>query len=131
MSPEEQERLEQRYLAEDDTFEALRAAEETLIQDYWQGRLSAEERQRFEAHYLASPVRRDRAVLVRDLAAYAARKKASRSAWGRSPAWVRAAVWAVAALGVSVVTLHEWGPAPGGGGAPGTLGSPGPVPPGQ
>jgi len=127
MSPEEQERLEQRYLAEDDTFEAIRAAEEALIQDYWQGRLSAEERQRFETHYLASPVRRDRAMLVRDLAAYAARKAEPRRAWNRSPAWLRAAVWAVAALGVSVVTLHEWGPGPGGTG-PRT--SPAPVTPG-
>src|SRR5262245_21171274 len=139
MSAEEQDRLEQRYLAEDEMYESLRAAEETLIQDYWQGQLSVPERERFEARYLASPVRRERAALVKNLMAYASRKpertrsSGRASVWARSPAWVRAAVWALAALGVSMVTLHDWSPnpEPTGAGQGSATRSPAPVSPGQ
>jgi hypothetical protein len=59
--------LEQQLLTDDETFEQLREVESDLVEDYVRGRLTPGDRQRFEQHYLASPVHRRRLVVARNL----------------------------------------------------------------
>ena len=115
-SDEEQTLLEQGYLADEDLFARLRAVESELIEDYWRDRLASAARQRFEAHYLSSPVRRERAAFVKSLIDYASRSGAAdmrphsvaEAAPGRAApaAWARAAVWAILIVGGSL--LAAW-----------------------
>src|ERR1039457_7505586 len=44
-----------RYFLDDRLFESVRSIEEQLIHDYLRGELPADQRRRFEAHYLQSP----------------------------------------------------------------------------
>ncbi len=57
---EERASLEQEYFRDDGQFEYLRAMEDELIDRYLRGELSAREHRRFETHFLASPLRRER-----------------------------------------------------------------------
>jgi hypothetical protein len=59
-SEQEQRQLEERYFADDESFEELLIREEELIDDYLRGALSSQKRERFEQSYLASPERRRR-----------------------------------------------------------------------
>lgn len=52
--------LEQQYFLDDDQFEYLHAIEDELIDRYLRGDLSARDNRRFESHFLASPLRRER-----------------------------------------------------------------------
>src|SRR5262249_6202613 len=54
---EEQTRLEERLLTDDDFFERLNLAEDELVDDYLAGSLDAENRQRFDKQFLAAPER--------------------------------------------------------------------------
>ena len=56
----EEASLEQEYFRDDGQFEHLRAMEDELIDRYLRGELSAREHRRFETHFLASPLRRER-----------------------------------------------------------------------
>ena len=56
----EEASLEQEYFRDDGQFEYLRAVEDELIDRFLQGELSAREHRRFETHFLASPLRRER-----------------------------------------------------------------------
>ncbi len=55
LSPEAEQRLEDRYFADDDLFEQLLAVKEELFDAYARGELSEAERERFEQHLLQSP----------------------------------------------------------------------------
>ena len=59
--------LEDRYVADPAMLEDVRAAEDALIEAFLEGDLRPAERERFEAHYLASPVHRDRVAIARAL----------------------------------------------------------------
>jgi hypothetical protein len=59
--------LEEQLLADDERFERAREIENRLVDDYVRGRLSSEDRERFERHYLASPVHRRRVAFARNL----------------------------------------------------------------
>jgi hypothetical protein len=59
--------LEDRYLADPAVVDDVVAAEEALIEAFLDGRLGGADRHRFETHYLASPVHRDRVAIVRAL----------------------------------------------------------------
>jgi hypothetical protein len=59
--------LEDRYVADPAVLEDVRAAEDALIEAFLDGRLSPAERLRFEAHYLASPIHRDRVAIAQAL----------------------------------------------------------------
>jgi hypothetical protein len=63
------ETLEWDYFAREDLFDRMRAAESDLVDDYVAGRLSRPERDRFERHYLATPVHRQRLVVASELRA--------------------------------------------------------------
>ena len=124
---DEQAAIERRYLEDEDLFVRLRAVETELIEDYWHGRLAADARRRFEAHYLSAPVRRERAAFVKSLMDYASRSETP--ATGPHPAdaaprrdapaalWARAAVWASLVVVVGGSLLAIWqsrsGPRPG------------------
>ena len=55
LSEEEQEKIEERLMVEDDFFEELEISKEELIEQYCAGELSQNEHQWFERHYLATP----------------------------------------------------------------------------
>ena len=59
--------LEQQYFTDGDAFERVWAAENELVDDYVARRLAAEDRARFERHYLASPPHRERVATARAL----------------------------------------------------------------
>jgi CHAT domain-containing protein/lipoprotein NlpI len=59
--PENESRqIEERYFADTDLYDQLRAAERDLIDRYARGELSGADRQRFEDRFLKAPGRRDR-----------------------------------------------------------------------
>ncbi|HKP13441.1 MAG TPA: hypothetical protein VJZ91_15075 [Blastocatellia bacterium] len=60
LSTAEQEKLEARYFLDDALFERLLATEDDLIDRYARGRMSDQERERCERHFLKSPARRKR-----------------------------------------------------------------------
>jgi anti-sigma factor RsiW len=66
---DEQASVEQRVFAGDDTHEELLAVEEDLIDAYVGGELSAEDRARFESHFLSSERRVQKVATARALAA--------------------------------------------------------------
>lgn len=66
-SPEEQAEIEEHFIGSQEGYERLRMVESELIDDYWGRRLPAQLRERFETHYLASPVRRERAAVARQV----------------------------------------------------------------
>jgi len=71
--------FEEALFRDDQTLEQGEAAEEALIEDYLGGRLSGEDRARFEQHYLAAPRHRIRVETVRRLIAAAPRQPRWRS----------------------------------------------------
>lgn len=89
------ETLEREYFAGGPALEIVVEAEETLIDDFLAGRLSGDERRRFESHYLARPANRRRVAVTRALRD---RARPRRSAWS-TPLLSLAAVLAVAVLG--------------------------------
>lgn len=63
----EQEALEEKFMAEDDLFAALNAAEEDLLEEYARGELSLPEKERLERGLLLVPRNRERAQLLRTM----------------------------------------------------------------
>lgn len=60
LPPDRLEEIEQRILTDDDFHEEVEIAEEELLDSYAQGKLVGQERQLFEAYFLASPLRQER-----------------------------------------------------------------------
>jgi hypothetical protein len=109
------ESFEAKYLADDDLFENLIAAENDLIDSFVRGALSSAEQAQFRTHFLNTPERRERVAFARSLMDYASSKlastpertpqetapRAARSSFFHSPRWaIAAAILLVAALGV-------------------------------
>jgi len=65
LSAEQQEELEEHYLAEADLHTELQATADDLIHAYLVGSLSDEERAHLETHFLASPRQRQRVEVMR------------------------------------------------------------------
>jgi len=104
----DRDRLEEQYFVDDDLFGELLDAEEQLINDYVNGRLSAAVRERFERHFLTQPDRRRRVDLDRALCrpGAGARPEARPEPWWqsvlafwRTPRLVAAAALLAIALG--------------------------------
>jgi hypothetical protein len=68
-SPTEREQIEAEYFGDEEAFEQMLTAEDDLIDAYAHGELSAEERKRFEKHFLSSSRGQDRARFARAFAA--------------------------------------------------------------
>jgi hypothetical protein len=59
--------LEEELFSDDEKFERMWEIENRLVDGYVRGRLSSEDRRRFESHYLASPVHRQRLAVAQHL----------------------------------------------------------------
>src|SRR5262245_54681138 len=68
-SPEEEAQIDERLFVEGGFHEELLATGDDLIRAYLVGRLPAEDRARFEQHFLASPRGRERFEFLRDVIA--------------------------------------------------------------
>jgi hypothetical protein len=109
-SAEEQEALDERAFLEDAFDEQRSAAADELIEAYLAGRLGKERRERFESHFLAAAVHRDRYRLLSQL-----RTGARQTPEERPGAWDRRLLWAVAAavlLALGTLALFARQPKP-------------------
>jgi cytoskeletal protein RodZ len=68
---EEAERFDELSFTDDDFAEKLKTAENDLLDRYIQGELDGETRAKFESHYLASPLRREKLKFAEVLQIYA------------------------------------------------------------
>jgi hypothetical protein len=100
--------LEDRYVVDPALLEDVRAAEDALIEAFLDGRLRPAERARFEAHYLASPVHRDRVAVARRLRLWTEAPRVS-AAGGWFYGWMAAAA---AVVLVSLWIVSRGGPPP-------------------
>jgi anti-sigma factor RsiW len=117
LSDDEQEQIEARLFDDEELHERLRAAADELIDAYLTGALSAEEDRRFNDHFLASPRRRERFLLLQSLRRVAERAStpptSTRPTEGRRDARLRPRrLWAVAAAAalVAVALFLVWRP---------------------
>jgi len=67
LSPEEQGRIQELAFEDRDTFEFLESVENDLIDEFIHGDLSADEKQRFQTHFLSLPGRRNNLKVSRIL----------------------------------------------------------------
>lgn len=79
LSEAERAELEDLYLVDQDFFDRLLAAEDDLIDDYVQGRLSKKESRLFEENFLTSPERRDRVRAARALSRFVEANQVARA----------------------------------------------------
>src|SRR5262245_18527299 len=70
----ETERLDELSISDDAFAAAISEAENDLIDRYVQGELHGADLERFESHYLASPLRRQRAEFATSLQVYGEKK---------------------------------------------------------
>jgi hypothetical protein len=94
--------LEDRLFVDEALDEELLATTDDLIQEYLEGRLSEDERRRFETHFLTSPDHRDRLAWMKDLQGAIERTPAPAVL---SPSWRRHATLMLAAAAVLLVAL--------------------------
>ena len=92
--------LEDRYVADPALLEDVRAAEDALIAAFLEDRLRPADRDRFEAHYLASPVHRDRVAIARALRQRAAGPPQTSAAGAGFYGWM--------AMAAAVVLASLW-----------------------
>ena len=107
LSLEEEERLEVEYLAGEDAFALVQEAEHDLIDDYVAGRLSSDDRRRFEERVLPRPEMAERVAFARALAAAAQAPPVRRPAARPWLGAVAAAVLAVVSTGLGARLLHQ------------------------
>jgi hypothetical protein len=93
----DRDHVEESYVANAGALETIEAAEESLIDDYLSGRLSSDERGRFERHYLSAPHRRTRVETIRRL-----RGAAQRTRKGSQLGWLALAAGLVLAAGAAL-----------------------------
>jgi cell division protein FtsL len=113
VSQEERDNFEDQYLADDDLFEELVAAENDMIDSYVRGGLSKTEQGQFESHFLNTPERRERVGFARSLASYgAAARLVSTPGWHSIPAFLKIQSatmrFAVVAMFLAVVASGIW-----------------------
>jgi hypothetical protein len=95
---EESAAIERDYFEDVEIVNDVRAAEDDLVDDYVSDELAAEERERFERHYLSTPCHRRRVAVARAL-----RTAASAAAGEPRPHVMRS--WPVAGLAAALVIL--------------------------
>jgi hypothetical protein len=122
---EECDATESDYFTRSDALDAVREAEDDLVERYLSGGLSTADRERFERHYLSTPAHRNRLAVIaglRDAAAGRSQRREVRAPWWRAPfaavrGWSPAARLAVAGAlvivtGAGVYKLALDSPAP-------------------
>lgn len=80
--------LEEEFFADDEKFEQMWEVENRLVDGYVRGRLSAEDREKFERHYLASPVHTQRVAFARNLVEKADSSRAVARATEPKESWI-------------------------------------------
>jgi hypothetical protein len=131
---EEATRLEERFFSEGTAFEELLLAEDDLIDDYLDERLSADERRAFEERLHVRPELQERLLARRVLTAAMRRRRDATRRSSRWRAWVVLAAAAVLVVAWLVVSRLPTAPAPnvartGPSDAPGTTATNAPPPP--
>jgi len=76
LPPEEQRRLEEQLLFDNELIEHLLVVEQEMIDDYARDALPVEEREQFVTHFLAPPERRKKVEIARALQRYVATERA-------------------------------------------------------
>jgi hypothetical protein len=90
LTDEECAALEQDYFARQDALDRLSSAESDLIDEYVSNELAAQERERFESHYLIVPGHRARVAVARQLRAAARSRRPTASDVPGGRPWRRA-----------------------------------------
>lgn len=72
LEEDERQRIEERFISDEDFRESVSMAEDDLIDTYLEGTLSAEERQRFLTHYLTAPQQRRKLRIAKSFKKYVA-----------------------------------------------------------
>jgi hypothetical protein len=103
-SEEERAAIEREYFANGQQLDRIAAAEDELIEDYLEDRLSDDERDRFERAYLASPAHRTRVDTIRRLSMRATVSSGSAARAGR-PVYFR---WLAAAAALLLAIVGLW-----------------------
>ena len=107
---DEAERFDERSVVDDEFAERLRIVEDDLLDAYASGRLTGERRKRFEAFYLSSPRRRERAAFAGRLLHAADQEHASRhsaiAVLRQAPRWLPWAAAAAVALCVAGGSIY-------------------------
>ncbi|MGH9313560.1 MAG: hypothetical protein ACRD1S_10220 [Vicinamibacterales bacterium] len=98
MSEDECAAIEREYFDSTDALDAVRAAEDDLVDDYVLNQLSPDERERFERHYLSTPCHRRRVAVARALRTAASAASGDRRA--RVVRW-----WPAAGLAAATAIL--------------------------
>jgi hypothetical protein len=110
LSADEEERVEDRFMADDAYFGVYQDVERALICDYAAGTMDSRETEHFEANYLVTGERRRQVIIMQALLANRAEEVAGRTprrASGNFRAALMAMASAVAALIVAVVLSHN------------------------
>ena len=119
------ERFDALSVADSDFADELNATEKNLVDAYVAGELTGATLERFEAHYLASPLRREKVEFARSFHGFAERHWATRASEGevaRRPATSFAAIstafrdfqqrlvwrWSLAAAAVILLAMGGW-----------------------
>jgi hypothetical protein len=109
LPPDDADRIDELSVVDDDIAARLRIVEDDLVDAYVRGALSGDTLARFEAHYLSSPLRRERVAFARNFVSAVDRAApgAGRATRPRStrPGWVLALAAAAAVLLVACVGL--------------------------
>src|SRR5262245_53902627 len=89
LSPAQQDSLEEKFFTENDLFIELLDAEDQLIGDYLDGRLSTDDRERFERRFLTLPELRSEVEIARHIRAERSAQVITEPATpsGRALAW--------------------------------------------
>ncbi len=110
-----QDEIDEQVISDADLHAEVQATADDLIHAYLAGELTPEDRDRFEAHFLASPPQRERVAFVRGLVTAvesmdAAAPPSPVAPLGVTPAAGRAsiAVWAAVAAGLVAVLGAGW-----------------------
>jgi len=107
---DEAERLDEQSVVDDEFADRLRIVEDDLLDAYASGRLTGERRKRFEAFYLSSPRRRERAAfagrLMQAVEQEHSRRHSAMAALRQAPRWLPWAAAAAVALCAASGSLY-------------------------
>jgi hypothetical protein len=103
VTPEERERVEDRFMTDPDSFERVSAIEDDLILSHVRNELPAEWRERFESAYLKVPARRRRVDEMRAVVAGMATQKAPVRTRKRLLVTLSAAAAVLVAIGIAAL----------------------------
>ena len=108
LSEDEQQKIEERLMADDDLFQELEISKSELVEDYWANELSRDEEEWFKSHFLASPEGRETyaSTLALDhLARSTAKRVAPVSFFERLKNLIKQYPWVVATASAAAIVM--------------------------